>query len=541
MKDLFQMLGLFEGSVRGAIHGPTAVATIVRVEGSSYRKSGARMLIEQDTIVCGSITGGCLEKDIVLRSHSVIQKGKAEIVRYDSMKDSDDVMGLGLGCRGVIDVLIEPVSSSMRDIEFSFLNSALKEREPCVIAKVIRTTSATFLKLGTLFLVTKDDSVTMQSDSKLREPLLDDARKALLEKQSFCAEYQDIDVFYEFLPPLTSVIVYGSGPGVAPLLRLGKEMGFEIQAMDGVVDEVAGLVSTDRRDPVVVMTHNYFKDLELVKALLFHSQVSYIGLLSSKRRFQRLLDDISSERPLSDDELRRIYSPIGLDIGAESPEEIALAIISEILSVTQERSSGFLRDSRASNTGVIILAAGLATRMGRLKQAMKVQGKSFLMRAVETAIESKLGPVVVVLGARADELRPELTGLPVYVVSNHNWDLGMGSSIATGIKFLDSISPPVEGALVMLCDQPKLDANILTRFTLRRGKLASASFYKDTRGVPALFDRRLFPKLIEMDPATGAKKILSELGDRVDLISVPEAAVDIDTPEDLENFLRCNE
>jgi molybdenum cofactor cytidylyltransferase len=192
---------------------------------------------------------------------------------------------------------------------------------------------------------------------------------------------------------------------------------------------------------------------------------------------------------------------------------------------------------QASSVGIVVLAAGGSRRLGFPKQLLVFEGMSLLRRASEVALKAELGPTVVILGARAEEIKDELNGLPLDWIRNDRWEEGMGSSIATGIRFLEPRS--VQAALIMLCDQPGLGVGTLQKLARAyffSGKKIIASRYGDTVGVPALFDRSVFTVLQRLDPKEGAKRLFSEFGDEVQSVCAPEVGFDIDTPEDFRKI-----
>ncbi|HEX5324266.1 MAG TPA: nucleotidyltransferase family protein [Capsulimonadaceae bacterium] len=194
---------------------------------------------------------------------------------------------------------------------------------------------------------------------------------------------------------------------------------------------------------------------------------------------------------------------------------------------------------------VVLLAAGGSTRLGRPKQLLPYNGSTLLRHAVETALAAKLGPVVLVLGAQAEACREAVAGLPVAIVVNAQWDAGMGGSIAAGVAALtrDPGQTP-DAAILMLCDQPGVTPEHLNRLAaaFRAGDAPIvASAYGGSAGVPALFSRRLFPDLMALNPAQGAKALIARHGERVARVDFPEGALDIDTPADYERLRQHRE
>lgn len=183
----------------------------------------------------------------------------------------------------------------------------------------------------------------------------------------------------------------------------------------------------------------------------------------------------------------------------------------------------------------IVLAAGAAARMGQSKQLLRFRGTTLIERAATQAIDAGLNPVIVVLGAGGAAVCDAIASLPVEIAQNENWQLGMGSSITTGIHCLLRTRPEIAGVAILLADQPLINARHLSdmRALLRAGEInIVAAEYSGTLGVPAFFTREFFPQLAALPADSGARRIIREHGARTTAYSLPEAAVDIDTPED---------
>jgi molybdenum cofactor cytidylyltransferase len=184
----------------------------------------------------------------------------------------------------------------------------------------------------------------------------------------------------------------------------------------------------------------------------------------------------------------------------------------------------------------IILAAGASSRMGRAKALLELEGRSLVARAADAAAASGARPIVVVLGADADRIRAHLAGLPVHVAQNPHWASGMASSIRTGLAAALALDPDVDAVLIALCDQPALSADIIARLAgLHRatGRMAAAR-YGGRHGAPAVFGRAHFPALSALHGEEGARALLNREPEAVAGIDLPEMAVDLDTPMDVE-------
>ncbi|WP_058999133.1 nucleotidyltransferase family protein [Leptolyngbya sp. NIES-2104] len=193
--------------------------------------------------------------------------------------------------------------------------------------------------------------------------------------------------------------------------------------------------------------------------------------------------------------------------------------------------------STSNAIGLVLLAAGASSRMGTAKQLLPYQGRSLLRYMAEVALASRCSSVVVVLGAHVDRTRLEIRDLPVQTIENPHWSSGVGSSIQAGVQQITA--QPLDAIIVMLCDQPLVtSANLNQLIESYQATQPSviASAYADTLGVPALFSHQLFPDLLRLSPNEGAKHLIKQYRDRVDSISFPKGAIDLDTPEDYQRL-----
>ena len=190
---------------------------------------------------------------------------------------------------------------------------------------------------------------------------------------------------------------------------------------------------------------------------------------------------------------------------------------------------------KKSEIGLIILAAGASVRMGKPKQSLEFNGETLLQRAVQTAHETECRPIIVVLGAQADNLKNEIKDFDVQIAENADWKKGMGSSIKTGLEKILEINSQINGVLIMVCDQPFVSVELVNQIVethRKTGSLITASKYSETLGVPALFDRRIFPQLLSLENEGGAKKIIKQFQNETAFVSFEEGKFDVDTPED---------
>lgn len=190
--------------------------------------------------------------------------------------------------------------------------------------------------------------------------------------------------------------------------------------------------------------------------------------------------------------------------------------------------------------GVILLAAGQSARLGKPKQLLHFQGESLLRRSVRAALAVS-GQVVAVLGAKPEIIRAEIEDLPVSIAENSGWEKGMSGSIKCGLEKLLAAENKVEAVIVTVCDQPFADEILLSKIIAafrETGCLIAACEYADTLGVPALFHKNIFPEILALEAAAGAKRLMSKHPGQTVAVSFPEGAIDIDTPNDYENLIR---
>jgi xanthine dehydrogenase accessory factor len=340
-----------------------ALVTVVKVRGSSYRSPGARMLITDDGRWVGSISGGCLEGDALRKARTVMSGKTPMTVTYDTSEESNQNLGIGLGCNGVIDVLIEPVASDDLNNPIAQFNSVINTKEPLALATIFDGPG-----IAEKLLITSSNTLSNQfSNPSLTKLVSDDLIKLFDSKQSRAINYTvsglSYEVFVELVQPSLSLIIFGGGFDARPVSELAKSLGWNVSVTDECVAHIAPIffptadkLSLCQREFIdrdfeinpytacVLMSHNYEYDRDVLKKLL-NTQTPYIGILGPRKRFDKMQQEFKKlEIKLSDFDFQRIHSPIGLDIGAEAPDEIALSIISEIQSKFTNRAGGFLKN-----------------------------------------------------------------------------------------------------------------------------------------------------------------------------------------------------
>lgn len=346
----------------------TALATVVHVAGSSYRRAGARMLVTEDGHLTGAISGGCLEGDALRKARLVMAQQKPLLVTYDTTDDDDAKLGVGLGCNGVIQILIEPIHSSLPVNPIKLLEAALARRQQSVLITLFNLQDRLAPQPGTCLLQLEDGQVIgTVPEPALQQTLLTDARQVLTDQASATKTYisgaQNLTAFVELLKPPVALVVLGAGNDIKPLVQIAHVLGWETTVADGrhnyatadrfplahrvlisKPEQVLPQISVDSQTVFLLMTHNYNYDLAMLRQLI-PLNISYIGALGPKKKLDRMLEELQEENiHLKTAQKQKIYGPTGLDLGAETPEEIALSIIAEIKAVLANKPGGSLRN-----------------------------------------------------------------------------------------------------------------------------------------------------------------------------------------------------
>ncbi|MBD2701549.1 XdhC family protein [Spirosoma sp. BT702] len=338
-----------------------ALATVVYVEGSAYRRPGARMLVTDDGRWEGAISGGCLEGDALRKARQVMLDGRPMVVRYDTMDDDANSLGVGLGCNGIIDVFIEPIDPANPFNPIALLREFSQHRDRRVIATVCRKTHTVDLLEGRRFVLTGHATDVIPNWLRHDMELVMQVGKPLTTMIPLA--FGGVEVFIERMDPGIELVIFGAGYDTIPLTQLATEIGWSVTVTEDCIahlapkrfpaatcllyadaEAVTEKLSFTDRTAAVLMSHNYNYDLAVLTSLL-QTEVPYIGVLGPRKRYEKMkIHWDRTGESFTPASLKRVHSPIGLDLGAETPDEIALSILSEIKAFFSRRPAGFLTD-----------------------------------------------------------------------------------------------------------------------------------------------------------------------------------------------------
>lgn len=360
MKELNDIIFAYNKAV--VQNKKTALVTVVHVEGSSYRRPGARMLVTEDGEITGAISGGCLEGDALRKAQFAIfqQKNKLEI--YDTIDDEDNKLGIQLGCNGIVYILFEPIQNDDANNPINLLKKVAEKRKDAVLITLFNKDKNVIQK-GTCGFVSEDERIFIHDEMKA---LKKQYNNVLVERSSAIQHYESsCSVLFQFVPPAIQLVIVGAGNDAQPLVEMASLLGWNIAVADGrstyatqqrfskvnkiSITKPANILSSnniDEQTAVVLMTHNYNYDVAALEQLI-NTDCKYIGTLGPKKKLNKMFVELREKGIMIDDKiLHNIYGPVGLDIGAETAEEIALSIIAEIKAVFAKRNGNSLKEKR---------------------------------------------------------------------------------------------------------------------------------------------------------------------------------------------------
>lgn len=345
---------------------PLAVATIIDVSGTAYRRPGAKMVIEPNGASHGGITAGCLQDSIRVVANEVLESGTAIVVTYDLT--NNDGWGLGLGCNGIIDVLVEPVDDSWQKVV-----DTLAIRQACSLVTAIESSDPS-IPVGSRAVIGEQNAGTdrrcLCDRFSLPDSIVADvetqARACAAEGNVGCVSVStgagELVLVIDGVEPPQQLVVFGTQPDVRPITRFAAQVGIRVtvatarggratEEMFPAAEDVLALHPTDlsdmeidRRSSILIMSHNFIDDRLALEAAL-ETEASYIGLMGPRKRFDELQSTLKDEGVnLSKNDRERIATPVGLDLGSDTPVEIALSIVSEVVAVGNGRDGGQLVD-----------------------------------------------------------------------------------------------------------------------------------------------------------------------------------------------------
>ena len=336
--------------------GRAALATVVGIKGSAYRRPGAKFLVEESGETSGSVSGGCLEADVREAALGVLRGGECRLLHYETGSDDRTVWGLGLGCNGSVDIFVQPATEADTADAFGRIRERLEGETPFAVSTVVKGPAG----VGRVAVLGAEGILAGSTgDSDLDDEVVREAADPL-GRQSRLHAAGPAEIFIEVLAPPPHLLVFGAGDDAIPLCSYASDAGFRVT----VVDHRAAYLSAERfpgafrlveerpgeesgrillgpRTYAVVKTHSFAHDRTWTRALLA-AGIPYVGLLGPRDRAGEILRQIGLEQD------GRVHGPVGLDLGAEGPEQIAISIVAEILAFHSAREPWPLREKESA-------------------------------------------------------------------------------------------------------------------------------------------------------------------------------------------------
>ena len=346
----------------------TVLATVVHVEGSSYRRPGARMLVTEDGQLTGAISGGCLEGDALRKALLAISQQQNKLVTYDTTDEEDNTLGIQLGCNGIVYILFEPINPSQQDHPIALLEKIVIQTTAAVLVTLFSLDNPAGEQAGTCMLFTDEKKYGGIRNSPLNTAIENDAKAVFANHASLIKKYpvdesKILTGFIELLTPPVELFIAGAGNDAFPLVEMASLLGWHTTIIDGrkthanaqrfakvkqliVAKPAEALQQININDQsiFILMSHNYNYDLGMLRQLIKQPS-RYIGVLGPKKKLEKMLDELRDEgMNITDSDKEKIYGPVGLDIGAETAEEIALSMVAEIKSILANKNGTTLRN-----------------------------------------------------------------------------------------------------------------------------------------------------------------------------------------------------
>ena len=365
MKEIRNILEAYKKLDLSSVN--VALATVLKVRGSSYRSPGARMLITDVGQWVGSISGGCLEGDALRKARKVIAEGIPALVTYDTREDHSG-MALGLGCNGIIDVLLEPIKKDQKVNPISLLEDFKSTKQPGAHALIYNSEGIEGVFAGQHIVFSENGhsattEIPQETYIQIVNRLDSHLKSGKSRTERILLENGFADVFLEIIEPPVRLLIFGGGFDVKPVTEFGASLGWDIVVTEECIahtvpanfpeaesvaycqtDQILSKFEITDYTAAVVMSHNYKYDKNVLGQLLTRD-IRYIGVLGPRTRFEKIVNELTTEgNKLSGARINAVHSPIGLDIGAETPDEIAVSIISEIKATFSGRSGESLKN-----------------------------------------------------------------------------------------------------------------------------------------------------------------------------------------------------
>jgi len=555
MKNIYiQLLDELENDLSAGL------ATIVETKGSTPQVQGASAIISSKGLIHGTLGGGVLEGDAVKRAVAALKKNISLLYEFDlnaNIEAADEAI-----CGGTALILLDSCPEKHQEA-YSKMKKSLSANHPGILLTAIHHSSDQVLEIKRNWIEARD---LHSEDNKAHlSDYLEDLEKCL--ERNIClyvknfnstirASDMDVSMFIQPQYPRPKLVIAGAGHIGQAVCHIGNLLDFEVTVMDDrseyanraalpeagniIVDDIGSALRAISITPetyIVIVTRGHLDDANALRAVVA-SDAAYIGMIGSKRKISLIFDKFLKERWATQQQLDRVYAPIGLEIGSKTVQEIAVSICAQLVQVRQQdMARGKIPDIHA-----IILAAGESKRMGKPKLLLPFGKTTIIETLLIETIHSDLGNVNVVLGSNVKEITAKIRQYPVHISENKDFKSGMLSSVQCGIRNLDKNSDAV---MILLGDQPMITRSIINDLIhayFHSSKGITIAVHKGKRGHPIIFSKGYFSWVQQLDPDQSLRQLIHTFPDDIHEVEIdtPDILRDIDTQTDYRNELKLS-
>ncbi len=539
MRNLYRQLAVSPGK-----SGSCCLATLVFKTGSAPQVPGSSALFGREGLISGTLGGGMMEAAAAEAATRLIRNGGSEFFVYDLNHDISD-SGSGPVCGGKAGILIE-ASPEKHLSTFQKLNHAIRQRIAGVLMTSFRTDENGRLTIDRRWHAENESSSPDGFTSCLEEKKIRYAGSAMDEQSGEVRE----GIILEPVFPLPRLVIVGAGHIGRALAHLGSLLDFEVTVADDRpalvtrdnIPDADEFLTGDLRNTysrlkisedtyIVIATRDHHNDAEALEAFI-GKPAAYIGMIGSRRKISLMRKKFLDEGLTTEEQWNRIKAPVGLDIGSQTVQEIALSIAAQLVQVR----NGYGTDTPGSKVWGIVLAAGESKRMGTPKMLLSYGENTMIETVIDRILQSRVKNLTLILGAGKEAIEEKISGRPVHICLNPDYRKGMFTSVLRGFETV----PPDTGAImVFLGDQPMILPELIDRIIgawQASDKGIVVPVYHKKRGHPVLIDSRYRDAVPELDPEKGLRSLMAQFPEDVLELDTEYSAVmrDIDTATDYQ-------
>ncbi len=535
-----------------------AIATIIGTKGSTPQVQGASALFSKKGIIAGTLGGGVLEAEAQDKAREAITRKSSLLYKFDldaGISDSESAI-----CGGKALILIDASPHKHLDM-FRNIRISCENRQPGILATVITSHPAGKTEISRSWISKNNlnDNFPDPSLSNYKEKI----KECLAENKILCEEIKNplkarivtrSILYLEPVFPLPWLIIAGAGHVGQAVSHLSSLLGFEVTVIDDrsefcnkercpdadhlIIDDIAGTVHSIRKTSdtyIVIVTRGHKYDSEALRQCI-DSDAAYIGMIGSRRKIRLIRQKFIDEGWATAEQFDRVHAPVGIEIGSQTVQEIAVSICAQLIHVRSQNEGR----KHKPVISAIILAAGESKRMGKPKLLLPYGDKTIIETVIQTVMQSEAKNIIVVLGSEKEKIRSLISRYPIIITENNEYQSGMLSSIQCGLR---SVPEEANTVMILLGDQPMINGTVIDQLTdaLRHtDKGIMIAVNNGKRGHPILINVKYKKEIEKLGPENSMHDFTRKFAS--DILEVetetPDILRDIDTPEDYNKEIK---